>query len=221
MSFDPAVYAKIRAGIQSSAAVCVPLILHSTGDGSPPRVLDVGSGEGWWSEELWSHGAQHVDSIDHPVPPEVVPGLTVLDVDLEEGYTLQRGYGLALCLEVAEHLSPAAGDELVRQLCRCSRAVAWSAAIPGQGGSGHLNEQWPAYWEERFDAHGWALLDPWRDALWGDDRVEPWYQQNLLLAVPSAATQGSVGRVKPLVHPTIFEARVQAAVYWREQATAK
>lgn len=202
MSFDPAVYTAIREGIRSSARVCVPMILHATGTGEPPRCLDVGAGEGWWSEELWNHGAAHVDSVDHPVPEVLAEGVPVVDLNLEGEYALQRGYSLALCLEVAEHLTPRAGDELVRQLCRATRAVAWSAAIPGQGGSGHLNEQWPAYWEERFAEHGWSFVDPFRDALWGDERVEPWYQQNLVLAVPSAGGHGQA--VRPLVHPIIY-----------------
>lgn len=206
MSFDPNVYAVIRAGIRSSAAVCVPMILNALPLTGRPRCLDVGCGEGWWSEELWAAQAAHVDSIDHPIPPEPIDGIPILDVDLEGTYLLQRGYDLALCLEVAEHLTPLAGDELVRQLCRSAQAIAFSAAIPGQGGSGHLNEQWPAYWEERFAAQGYSLLDPWRMALWGDDRVEPWYQQNLLLAVPSSST-GSTGSVPPLVHPVIYLAR--------------
>jgi len=206
VSFDPNVYERIRAGIIASAAVCVPMILHSTGDGERPRILDVGCGEAWWSEAFWNAGAAHVDSIDHPVPELTAEGVKVQDVNLEEPYVLDRGYSLAVCLEVAEHLSPAAGDELVRQLCRAARAIVWSAAIPGQGGSGHLNEQWPAYWEERFAEHGWAFVDPWRDALWGDPDVEPWYQQNLLLAVPSS---GHGQAVRPLVHPEIWRWRIE------------
>lgn len=208
MTFDPAVYNAIREGIQRSSAVILPMILNALPSAERLRCLDVGCGEGWWSEGLWDAGAADVDSIDHPVPEQAAEGVIVLDVDLEGAYQLQRGYDLALCLEVAEHLSAPAGDELVRQLCRSSRAVAWSAAIPAQGGSGHQNEQWPAYWEERFAAYGFALLDPWRAALWGHPDVEPWYQQNLLLAVPSSGA-GNVGNVAPLVHPAFYESRVQ------------
>lgn len=219
MSMPQDVYERIRAGIQSSSKVCVPMILHATGNGEPPRCLDVGAGEGWWSEELWNHGAAHVDAIDHPIPRVTVEGVPILDVDLEGDYSLQRGYSLALCLEVAEHLSALAGDELVRQLTRCASVVAWSAAIPAQGGHGHLNEQWPDYWEERFAANGWAFLDPFRDALWGDPEVEPWYQQNLLLAAPSGIAT-SAGAVRALVHPLVYLSRAENATYWREQYLA-
>lgn len=205
MTFDPAIYERIRQGSIESAAVCVPMILHQI-ETERPRCLDVGAGEGWWSEALWNAGAGHVDSIDHPVPEHTAEGVTVLDVDLEGGaYQFQRGYDLALCLEVAEHLTPDAGDELVRQLCRSCRAIAWSAAIPHQGGSGHQNEQWPDYWQERFARWDFALMDPWRDALWMDSMVEPWYQQNLLLAVPASYEQPPV---RPLVHPAFYLSRV-------------
>lgn len=217
-------YDAIRNGIQSSAAVCVPMILNSlTGQGvEAPRVLDVGAGEGWWSDALFDHGAAQVDAIDHPTPSLTAEGVTIQDVNLEGEYTLARGYDLALCLEVAEHLSAPAGDELVRQLCRAARAVAWSAAIPGQGGTLHVNEQWPAYWEERFARHGYTFLDPWRMALWGDDRVEPWYQQNLLLAVPGVLEGQATGNVPPIVHPDIFRWRVaERDTLWAQDADAR
>lgn len=210
MSFPEHVYHSIREGSQRSAAVCVPMILNALpiAAGERVRCIDVGCGEGWWTEALYDAGASEVLPVDHPVPETHAAGTR--DVDLEASYELPRGHDLALCLEVAEHLTAPAGDELVRQLTRSARTIAWSAAIPGQGGSGHLNEQWPAYWEERFNEHGFAFIDPFRDALWGHPEVEPWYQQNLLLAVPARAAQ----QVRPLVHPVIFEARVAERDRW-------
>lgn len=206
MSFDPDIYAAIREGTQRSAAVCAPMILHSLTDPARrPSVLDVGCGEGWWGSTMLDLGCT-VDFIDQDAPLEHAPGIHIDPVDLEGEYVLRRGYDLALCLEVAEHLTPTAGDWLVYQLTRCARAVAWSAAIPWQGGHKHVNEQWPAYWEDRFDQHGWAFIDPFRDALWGDREVESWYQQNLLLAVPAAGGHGQA--VRPLVHPEIYTSRV-------------
>lgn len=214
--FDPDVYAAIRDGAKRSAAVCAPMILNALPDPQRrPTILDVGCGEAWWSEAFLDLNCA-VTSIDQAPPLEHAEGVHIDEVDLEGIYALERGYDLALCLEVAEHLDADAGDELVRQLCRCASVVAWSAAIPGQGGHGHQNEQWPDYWEERFIAHGWAFLDPFRDALWGHPDVEPWYQQNLLLAAPSGIAT-SAGAVRPLVHPLVYLARVENAAYWREE----
>jgi len=62
---------------------------------------------------------------------------------------------LVLCWEVAEHLPAAAADVLCDTLARLTRArLLFTAAVPGQGGSGHVNEQLPSYWRERLEARG-------------------------------------------------------------------
>lgn len=205
--FAPHVYAQIRAGAQRSAEVIAPMLLaHLTlPEDRTPAVIDVGCGEGWFSSELQALGA-HVTSIDQAVPPEAARGVEVQAVDLEGDYVLPRNaYDLAVCLEVAEHLSELAGATLVGELCRTARVIAFSAAIPGQGGHGHLTERWPTYWAELFRDHGYVLVDPWRDALWDEPGVEPWYAQNLLLA--QRATRGTLAEVpapRCLVHPTVW-----------------
>jgi hypothetical protein len=64
---------------------------------------------------------------------------------------------LAYSFEVAEHLPPDLGDKLVGFLTRTAPLVVFTAASPGQGGTGHINEQPREYWTERFAARGFAL----------------------------------------------------------------
>jgi hypothetical protein len=59
--------------------------------------------------------------------------------------------------------------------------VLFSAAIPGQGGTGHVNEQWPKYWRQLFAARGFRLLDPIRPLVREDYRIKFWYRQNILM----------------------------------------
>lgn len=213
-------YDGIRAGAIRSAAILAPMILAHLPDtpGRAPEVIDVGCGEGWFSQAFQAHGC-HVTSIDHPVPANPAQGVHVRDVDLETAYTLERNaYDLAVCLEVAEHLTPLAGAYLVGELCAAARVVAFSAAIPGQRGIGHVHERWPTYWAEVFRDCGVCLFDPWRRALWDNPEVEPWYSQNLLLG--QRVAEGTLAEQPApacLVHPTIFLARVADAEYWRER----
>lgn len=98
--------------------------------------------------------------------------------DLREPGGLPDGpFDLAFCLEVAEHLPPAAADRLVEDLTLRSDRIVWSAAIPGQGGDGHLNERPLEYWEERFRARGFAPLHEARHELLSrvDVRAQPWF----------------------------------------------
>jgi hypothetical protein len=65
-------------------------------------------------------------------------------------------------------------------LTRLGPVVLFSAAIPGQGGLGHLNEQWPRYWVDLFRAKSYVAIDCLRHRIWDDDGVDWWYAQNLL-----------------------------------------
>jgi SAM-dependent methyltransferase len=218
--FQGEVYDAIRAGAQSSAAIIAPMLhAHVGASRGTPTAVDVGCGEGWWSRELAELGYR-VTSIDQAQPELTAEGVDVQVIDLEADWRMHPNeFDLGLCLEVAEHLTPAAGDELVRQLVKGCRVVAWSAAIPGQGGHGHLNEQWPSYWAERFAAHGWAFADPWRLSLWHEPGVEPWYAQNLLLAMKASPGHDPLDAapIAHLVHPAVYTSRVENAAYWREQ----
>ena len=137
-------------------------------------------------------------------------------VDLTAPPDLGRQFDLAMSLEVAEHLPPDAADGFVEYLTRLAPAVLFSAAIPGQGGTQHLNEQWPDYWARRFQSRSFLTLDCVRGALWQNDQVERWYAQNMLLFVSveylglhpelqALAARTDMARLA-LVHPRTFAA---------------
>jgi hypothetical protein len=92
---------------------------------------------------------------------------------------------LAYCFEVAEHLDPALGDRLVAFLAKAAPLVVFTAAHPGQGGYGHVNEQPRYYWVERFHAQGMELWDDAAEKLrraFADGGVQgPWFFENLLV----------------------------------------
>lgn len=177
----------MRAGVQSSAAALVPLLVDRW---QPASVVDVGCGEGWFVKEFTDRGIRaegvdgHVDGIqrvDLAAPP--YPDLGTFD--------------LAISLEVAEHIDPANAGDLVAWLCRLAPVVVFSAALPGQGGPGHVNEQWPAYWGALFAEHGFGGSEDLRGELWADERIEWWYRQNLLVFTDGAP----VVELRSLVHP--------------------
>lgn len=123
---------------------------------------------------------------------------------------LGRSFDLALCLEVAEHLPAEAGAVLVETLTRHAPAVLFSAAIPGQGGTDHVNEAWPEVWQWHFAKAGFDCHDIIRPAIWADARIEPWYRQNLPLFVRRDAGSSTGNQTVPrhLVHPDILSARL-------------
>jgi hypothetical protein len=208
-SFDATVFATLRLGAQRSAAVVVPLVQDIVRAGS---VIDVGGGEGWWAEAFARLGA-HAVSIDEASPSELAEGVQHVQHDLRRGLPESLGpFDLALCLEVVEHFCEGDGDKLVEGLCSLAPVVLFSAAVPGQGGHGHVNERWPAYWFERFEQHDFRCSGALRWRIWNDERVEPWYRQNLLFATSEPRRfptlyETPLAEPWPVVHPATFGRR--------------
>ena len=177
MTFTTEDYERIRDGAQRSAAIIVPF-LHRVLE--PDTVIDVGCGEGWFAREFAKQGCKVVGA-DEGVEEDgaVIDGVTFIKRTLPTGFTFT--YDLAVCLEVAEHLPEKDAAALVRSLCEAAPLVLFSAAIPNQGGHGHINEQWPSYWRKLFSANGRACADWPRWDFWRDDRIDPWYRQNIVL----------------------------------------
>jgi SAM-dependent methyltransferase len=210
MMYDSTFYDMIRPGVQASAAVLVPLIMDHI---DPRRVIDVGCGEGWWAHEFATHGCEVIG-----VDGGYVTGSPLGDRFLPHNLAtplpdhLAGRFDLAVCLEVAEHLPAARADGLVADLCRLAPVVLFSAAIPGQGGVGHVNEQWPRYWVDRFaDCRYWAS-GALRWLIWDDGRVENWYKANTLVFARDpgqypALFDTPLAPPWPVVHPVLYDAR--------------
>ena len=130
---------------------------------------------------------------------------------------LGRGFDVVLCLEVAEHLPEASAEALISSIVAHADEILFSAAIPGQPGQHHVNCQWPTYWQSRFNAHGFSCDDAPRWEIWDDDRVEPWYRQNLFRATRNPSLAGREPRIKAVVHPRFIGAFSNAAVRERMQ----
>jgi hypothetical protein len=90
--------------------------------------------------------------------------------------------------------------------------ILFSAAIPGQGGTGHLNEQFPDYWGSRFAKYGYRPIDFIRRALWADRSVQFWLRQNVIpfgskhfFAVHAWANEfASYAGPLSIVHPELY-----------------
>lgn len=195
MSYDPAFYDTIASGCRSSAEVVVPLIL----DAYPAEsVIDVGCGQGWWGAEFGNYGCS-LAGIDG----EWVRPLRILDFvehDLTQPLPDMDRFDLAVCLEVAEHLPESRAAGFVADLCRLAPVVMFSAATPHQTGAGHINCQWPSWWAQHFAEHGYGVDGSIRWQIWTDERVEPWYRQNLLIASQGAVPNEPLDVIHPVIH---------------------
>jgi SAM-dependent methyltransferase len=122
------------------------------------RLIDVGAGSGAYAAEAQRRG-RHVVALEHSATGRRAAarqGVHCRSFDLERDPPLQLSerFDLALCIEVAEHVPERLAPRLVGFLSECAPLVVFTAAPPGQGGTGHVNEQPMEYWVDRFDAAG-------------------------------------------------------------------
>lgn len=151
----------------------------------PKTVADFGCGPGYLSKELAKLGVK-VTAVDGYARPDF-SGLAVEfhTLDLNDRAAIEnlfrgRSFDLAISLEVAEHLNPAASSPLVNCLTTVAPVVVFSAAVPGQGGHGHINLQPREYWHREFTKCGFVCADRLREKLRASSHVAPWYRYNIL-----------------------------------------
>lgn len=176
-------FATLQAGSRGSAREIVPLILELV---HPKSVIDVGCGDGTWLSVFQEFGIEDYLGIDGDyVDGEQlqIPADRFLDFDLKQSISIEKTFDLVLSLEVAEHLPADCADTFVDSLAKLGEAIVFSAAIPYQGGTEHINEQWQNYWVTRFQSRGYQVIDCLRNKIWDNAKVEAWYAQNMLIFI--------------------------------------
>lgn len=130
--------------------------------GVPAAMLDVGCGNGHLVRIAAAIGTGRAVGLDISLDLRVTapyPGGSVVQLipaDLRLPVPgLAPTYDLVLCLEVAEHLPPESAETLCDTLTGATGGtLLFSAATPGQGGAGHLNERPHGYWRGLLAARG-------------------------------------------------------------------
>jgi len=212
----PAEWHRIYSGKtgESARRILPPLLQRF----SVTSMVEIGCGNAHWSQAALDNGVGDILAIDGPWNNRsalLVEQVNFRGADLSQPLELDRRFDLAVCLEVAEHLPDSSASRLVRSICDAADVVLFGAAIPMQGGPGHINERWPSYWRGLFEQHGYAAFDLVRPSHWEDREIHYWYRQNCFVYVSKAnvlatnyAVQAPSGPVLPLfdaVHPEKFE----------------
>jgi cyclopropane fatty-acyl-phospholipid synthase-like methyltransferase len=176
-------YKKRQGRSQRSAREIVPLVLDLI---QPRHVIDVGCGTGTWLSVFRECGVEEVFGVDGEwVNREMleIPKARFRSFDLKKPLYLDRQFDLVVSLEVAEHLPGECAETFIDSLTRLGPVVLFSAAIPYQGGTHHVNEQWPEYWAQYFRDRAYGVIDWIRKKVWQNNNVEWFYAQNMLLFV--------------------------------------
>lgn len=171
-------------------------------------VADIGCGSGCWSKASTELGAKEILAIDGEYVDRtrlLIPSSAFRVCDLEHDsltivIPLGTKFKLVICVEVAEHLSFARSESFIAEICQLGDLILFSAAVPGQGGVHHVNEQWPEFWASLFEKNGFACFDFMRCNLWTRQDIQVWYAQNIMLFARQGST--SFDSLSLLARPT-------------------
>ncbi len=153
-------------------------------DFSVQSVLDVGCGRGVWLKAWKALGVQDVKGVDGEYVDCTrlhVERAEFQALDISSPFSLGRRFDVVQCLEVAEHVPAVRSAVLIDNLVSHGDLILFSAAIPGQGGEHHVNEQPLAYWVAKFKARGYRAYDFVRERVRAVPDIEPWYRYNSLV----------------------------------------
>ena len=120
---------------------------------NPKNVLDIGCGPGMYVDELLKRGVPSMGiEISSKISKPYVLNKSLFD--------MHETADAVMCIEVAEHLPEEKADALVSKVTgSVENILIWTAAIPGQGGVGHINCQPKEYWREKIQARGLVYDD--------------------------------------------------------------
>ena len=188
----------------------IPWIMENL---QPETVIDIGCGIGTFTSVFKKHGAK-ILAVDGPwcskellfknIAPE-----EFIEHELEKPLPEVGTHDLAVCLEVAEHLTPERAASFVEELTKLSDVILFSAAIPGQGGDHHYNEQWLDYWENLFNQNDYEVCDVLRPLFWENENIFWWYRQNIVLVKKKSKAIPVFDNLKPnhitkIIHPGLL-----------------
>lgn len=176
-------YNSYRAASHLSALIYLDEVFKIV---KPNSMLDIGCGVGTWLRAAKELGVKEICGIDGDYVKrdhlEIDPA-QFKAYDVTKPIDLNRKFDIAISMEVGEHLPTTQSDTLVDSLTLHADIIVFSAAIPFQGGTDHINEQWPDFWATKFEARGYTVFDFARPRLWNEERIDYYYIQNGFLYV--------------------------------------
>jgi len=124
----------------------------------PMRVMDFGAGDGWWCHTFKNVGAESCYAIElDGLARQYIPADTYFwEHDLRVPLDATGITDLSICLEVAEHMTKQEAENgLIPSIVQhTGNLLMFSAAQPGQQGTGHVNLQTLDYWIKTIERWG-------------------------------------------------------------------
>lgn len=147
-------------------------------------VFDIGCGCGLYIAEFHRLDKDVLGCDGSPDAIKLAPkDFTVFHCDVTKPLWLNRRFDLVLCIEVAEHINKKYSEQLIKNCTNYSNTVIFTAAPPGQGGVGHINEQPHDFWIQLFTQNGFYYDDNLSNTVrqtMKDNNVVEWIANNFM-----------------------------------------
>lgn len=176
----------------------------------PQSVLDLGCGVGTWLKAWQNYGVKNILGMDaNQMPDEVlcIPRAQLKIIDFEnDDIVLTEHFDLAMSLECFEHISHQQENKAFTILTNAADLILFSAAIPFQVGTNHINSHKLSYWANKFKERGFKCYDIIRpECIKNALNIGAWYTQNILVFAKNekAETLEKKGAV-PIETPIMF-----------------
>lgn len=206
-------YQDLKEGSLNSALQVVPVLIALF---KPESVIDVGCGIGTWLKVFNDSGVKQICGVDGDYVSQsqlLIPATEFIPHDLTEPLKLDQKFDLAISLEVAEHLPEEKADAFVETLVSFAPVIVFSASIPFQGGTNHVNEQWQSYWAKKFISKGYKPSTILREKIWHLPNMLVCYKQNMIVYIDDNYKTPEIDKINivenisslDVVHPEIYE----------------
>ncbi len=178
-------YRPVQDKAYTSAKIILELIKSSYDFKS---LVDLGCGIGTWLKAAQDLGVETIQGYDANQVEEkhlFVPRKNIEIVNLNSLHiSSNEKFDLAMSLEVAEHLQESSSKNFVNTLTNLSDIILFSAAIPLQPGTQHINCKPLKFWVDLFEQNNFVCFDFIRKEIMDlDEIISYWYIQNILLFV--------------------------------------
>ena len=155
---------------------------------SPKKVVDVGCASGLYIAPFIEAGiqAKGYDLNDEAFDKDIrtVPEGVLEKKDITRELCVMEEGDIAICLEVLEHIPDDKADTAIANLTDVSDLIVFSAAVPGQGGEGHINCQPKSYWSRLFGQRGYYRDtddEEWLKKRMAEGYHMGWFTQNVMV----------------------------------------
>jgi SAM-dependent methyltransferase len=182
--YDEKFYRSVSTRSRKTAEIVSPMLLQIFKN--PKSVLDVGCGDGVWLDEIIKlNNFSRVEAVDSEASDfkfiKNKKRIIIHKQNLEINSRLPKfEFDIVLCLEVLEHLTEETALKIAGQITN-SGMILFSAATPGQGGTGHINERTHEYWDDFFAKKGFISADCIRPQIQAYSQIPSFYKNNLMV----------------------------------------